>query len=181
VGIRTLFNLLGPLTNPAGAPYQVVGVFSPEWLEPMAQVLRRLGSRRVLVVHGDDGMDEISISGSTQVAELRDGRVSTYRLHPEQFGIRPADTGALVVRDRRESLARIREVLEDRPGPARDIVALNAGAALYVAELAASVDAGVALAFTALASGAAKRVLASLVGFGGPPVTPPKQGGPGGH
>ncbi|HEB81106.1 MAG TPA: anthranilate phosphoribosyltransferase [Chromatiales bacterium] len=168
VGVRTLFNLLGPLTNPAGAPNQVVGVFAPEWVEPLARVLARMGSRHVMVVHAEDGLDEISIGAPTRVAELRDGRIETYILNPERLGITPAPLGALVVHDRDESLMRIREVLEDRPGPARDIVALNAGAALYVAGVADTLEAGVREARAALRSGRAAAVLDRLVAFGRP-------------
>lgn len=166
VGVRTLFNLLGPLTNPAGAPNQVVGVFAPEWVEPLARVLARMGSRHVMVVHSEDGLDEISIGAPTRVAELRDGRIETYLLNPERLGITPAPLDALVVHDRDESLSRIREVLEDRPGPARDIVALNAGAALYVAGVAGGLEAGVREARAALRSGRAAAVLDRLVAFG---------------
>ncbi len=168
VGVRTLFNLLGPLTNPAGAPNQVVGVFAPEWVEPLARVLARMGSRHVMVVHSEDGLDEISIGAPTRVAELRDGRIETYLLDPERLGITPAPLDALVVHDRDESLSRIREVLEDRPGPARDIVVLNAGAALYVAGVADGLEAGVREARAALRSGRAAAVLDRLVAFGRP-------------
>ncbi len=168
VGVRTLFNLLGPLTNPAGAPNQVVGVFAPEWVEPLARVLARMGSHHVMVVHAEDGLDEISIGAPTRVAELRNGRIETYLLNPERLGITPAPLDALVVRDRDESLVRIREVLEDRPGPARDIVVLNAGAALYVAGVADGLEAGVREACTALRSGRAAAVLDRLVAFGRP-------------
>ncbi len=166
VGVRTLFNLLGPLTNPAGAPNQVVGVFAPEWVEPLARVLARMGSRHVMVVHSEDGLDEISIGAPTRVAELRDGRIETYTLDPERLGITPAPLDALVVHDRDESLSRIREVLEDRPGPARDIVVLNAGAALYVAGVAGGLEAGVREARAALRSGRAAAVLDRLAAFG---------------
>ncbi len=168
VGVRTLFNLLGPLTNPAGAPNQVVGVFAPEWVEPLARVLKRMGSRHVMVVHAEDGLDEISIGAPTRVAELRDGRIETYVLDPARLGITPAPLDALVVHDRDESLMRIREVLEDRPGPARDIVVLNAGAALYVAGVAGGLKAGVREARAALRSGRAAAVLDRLVAFGRP-------------
>jgi anthranilate phosphoribosyltransferase len=168
VGVRTLFNLLGPLTNPAGAPNQVVGVFAPEWVEPLARVLARMGSRHVMVVHAEDGLDEISIGAPTRVAELHDGRIETYILNPERLGITPAPLDTLVVHDRDESLVRIREVLEDRPGPARDIVAINAGAALYVAGVVGGLEAGVREARTALRSGRAAAVLDRLVAFGRP-------------
>jgi len=163
MGVRTLFNLLGPLTNPAGAPNQVLGVFSADWLEPLAQVLGKLGSRHVLVVHADDGLDEISIGAPTQVAELKDGKVSSYRIEPSQFGMQTADIASLAVADAQQSLALIRQVFDDTPGPARDIVMLNAGAAIYVAGLADTLVAGVDKAREALASGAAKRTFAELI------------------
>lgn len=163
MGVRTVFNLLGPLTNPAGAPNQVVGVFSPHWLEPLARVLQRLGSRHVLVVHGEDGIDEITIGAPTQVAELKDGRISRMTLTPEQFGMTRTDIAALVVEDAQQSLVMLRAVLADQPGPARDIVSLNAGAAIYAAGLAGTLAAGVAKAREVIASGAARDKLDALV------------------
>jgi anthranilate phosphoribosyltransferase len=162
MGVRTIFNLLGPLTNPAGAPNQVIGVFSAQWLEPLALVLARLGSRHVMVVHGEDVIDEISIGAPTQVAELKDGTVRCYSLTPEQFGMRRTEIEALVVKDAQESLTLLRAVLADTPGPARDIVLLNAGAAIYVAGLAESVEQGVEKARMAISSGAAQQKLESL-------------------
>jgi len=163
MGVRTIFNLLGPLTNPAGAPNQVIGVFSAQWLEPLAQVLARLGSHHVLVVHGEDVIDEISIGAPTQVAELKDGAVQRYSLTPEQFGMERTDITALVVKDAAESLSLLRAVLADTPGPARDIVVLNAGAAVYAAGLADSIEQGVEKALAAISSGAAQQKLESLV------------------
>lgn len=163
MGVRTVFNLLGPLTNPAAAPNQVVGVFSAQWLEPLAQVLQRLGSRHVLVVHGEDGVDEISIGAATQVAELKDGRIGRASVTPEQFGMTRADIAALVVNDAQESVAMLRAVLDNKSGPALDIVALNAGAAIYVAGLADSLATGVQQARRVIASGAARDKLESLV------------------
>ncbi|MEK7322258.1 MAG: anthranilate phosphoribosyltransferase [Pseudomonadota bacterium] len=163
MGVRTVFNLLGPLTNPAGAPNQVVGVFSAQWLEPLAQVLQRLGSRHVLVVHGEDGIDEISISAPTQLAELKDGHISRMTLTPEQFGIARSDLAALVVDDAQQSLVMLHSVLNGESGPARDIVGLNAGAAIYAAGLAESLAAGVVKAREAIISGAARQKLAALV------------------
>jgi anthranilate phosphoribosyltransferase len=162
MGVRTIFNLLGPLTNPAGAPNQVIGVFSAQWLEVLAQVLARLGSRHVLVVHGEDVIDEISIGAPTQVAELKDGKVRRYSITPEQFGMQRTDIAALVVKDAGESLALLRAVLADTPGPTHDIVLLNAGAAIYAAGLADSIEQGVAKARTAIASGAARQKLEAL-------------------
>jgi len=163
MGVRTIFNLLGPLTNPAGAPNQLIGVFSAQWLEPLAHVLARLGSRHVLVVHGEDGLDEISIGAPTQVAELKDGTVRRQTFTPERFGLQRADIAALMVKDAEESLKMMRAVLADTPGPARDIVLLNAGAAIYAAGLAVSVELGVEKARTAIAGGDAQRKLEALV------------------
>jgi len=163
MGVRTIFNLLGPLTNPAGAPHQVLGVFSAAWLEPLAQVLGRLGSRHVLVVHAKDGMDEISIGAETDIAELKDGMVHRLTVWPEQFGLPRADIKALTVASTQESLAMMKSVLDNRPGPARDIVQLNAGAAIYAANLAVTLAAGVDKARTVLESGAAKQKFDALV------------------
>ncbi len=163
MGVRTIFNVLGPLTNPAGAPNQLLGVFADELVEPLAEVLQKLGSHHVLVVHAEDGMDEISIGAPTRVAELRDGRIETYTLTPEQFDLPRASLAELQVRSAEESLAIIRRVLDDEPGPARDIVLLNAGAALYAADLADSLDAGLRLADTQIATGAAREKLEQLV------------------
>ena len=163
MGVRTIFNVLGPLTNPAGAPNQLLGVFSAELVEPLAEVLNKLGSHHVLVVHAEDGMDEISIGAPTRVAELKAGQVSTYTITPEQFGVERGDIKQLVVSSAEESLAIINAVLEDQPGPARDIVMLNAGAAIYAADLADTLDAGIRLADTVIATGKAKAKLEALV------------------
>jgi len=163
MGVRTIFNVLGPLTNPAGAPNQVLGVYSAEWLEPLANVLGQLGSEHVLVVHAEDGMDEISIGAETKVAELKDGRVAVYSLSPEQFGFVRADISALAVDGAQQSLAMIRDVLANKPGPALDIVLLNAGASIYAAGLAESIAAGIDAAKQAIASGEAKNKLEQLV------------------
>jgi len=165
MGVRTLFNLLGPLTNPAAAPNQVLGVFSAEWLEPLAQVLGKLGSRHVLVVHADDGLDEISIGSSTRVAELKEGKVSCYRVSPAQFGMENGKIEELVVEDAQQSLQLINAVLDGTHGPAYDIVALNAGAAIYASGIADSLAGGVAAAKQAIASGAAKQKLKDLIEF----------------
>ncbi len=153
MGVRTLFNLLGPLTNPAHAPNQVIGVFSDQWLEPVARVLGKLGSRHVLVVHAADGMDEISISGPTHVAELKGGDVARYTISPEEFGLVAAPRDALVVDSSAQSLAIVLGVLDGEPGPAADIVALNAGAAIHVAGLAATLADGVLRAREIIAGG----------------------------
>lgn len=163
MGVRTLFNLLGPLTNPAAARHQVLGVFSAQWLEPMAEVLLQLGSRHVMVVNADDGMDEISIAAPTQVAELKDGRITRYTIVPEQFGIVRGDIAALAVDGPVQSLEMVRAVLADQPGPALDIVLLNAGAAIYVAGIAPDLAAGIARAREVIASGAAREKLTALV------------------
>jgi len=161
--VRTLFNLLGPLTNPAGAPNQVLGVFSPDWVEPLAQVLKQLGSQHVLVVHAEDGLDEISIAAATRVAELRDGKIATYTVTPEEFGMQRASLDSLAVADAAQSLAMIEAVFNNQPGPARDIVCLNAGAAIYAADLTATLQQGVDLASEVIASGKAKQTFAALI------------------
>jgi anthranilate phosphoribosyltransferase len=163
MGVRTVFNLLGPLTNPAGAPHQVIGVFSDHWVEPVARVLGLLGSRHVLVVHSEDGLDEISLGGATHVAELKGGTVQTFTVTPEQFGVTRCPISDLAANDAAESLAIMRRVLENQPGPARDVVQLNAGAAIYAADLAPTLEAGFKRAGEVLASGEAKRKLEQLV------------------
>ena len=159
LGVRTLFNILGPLTNPAGAPNILMGVFHPDLVGIQARVLQRLGATRAMVVWGQDGIDEISLGAPTTVAELRDGRVHEYELDPAELGFARVATHELAVADAMASRARVIEALEDRAGPARDIVAINAGAALYVAGLAASVGEGVGIARKVLASGAARAKL----------------------
>ena len=171
MGVRTVFNLLGPLTNPAGAPNQVVGVFSEHWVEPLAEVLQKLGSEHVLVVHAEDGMDEISIGAPTRVAELKDGRIRVFTIQPEQFGFARGDVKKLGVTSPAESLAIIRAVFDNQPGPARDIVVLNAGAAIYVAGLVPSLDAGVKQAAGVVASGAARAKLDALAALSNKLVT----------
>ena len=163
MAVRTIFNLLGPLTNPAGAPNQVVGVFADELVEPVAQVLRQLGSRHVMVVHAEDGMDEISISSKTRVAELKNGEVSNYTISPADFGFEMADMDEIKVDGVDQSLAMIESVLANSPGPALDIVCLNAGAAIYVSGIADSLADGIEKARTAIAAGKASAVLAQLV------------------
>jgi len=163
MGVRTLFNLLGPLTNPAGAPNQLLGVFGREWVEPLAQVLAKLGSHHVLVVHSEDGLDEISLGASTDVAELRDRQVTTFTVTPEEFGFQRAPVDTLKVDSVEHSARVLRSVLDNAPGPARDVVALNAGAAIYAADLATSLTEGVAMAKAAIESGAARTKLDELV------------------
>ncbi len=163
MGVRTLFNILGPLTNPAGAPHQLLGVYHKRWVVPVAETLRALGSRRVLVVHADDGLDEISISSDTLVAELDQGKIHEYRITPEQFGLPRAELSNLQVKSAEESLALIREAYAGQEGPAFSIIAINAGAALYAAEKAPTLDAGVASAAEALRNGGAQRKLDAFV------------------
>lgn len=162
LGVRTVFNLLGPLTNPAAAPNQVLGVFDAHWLEPLARVLHQLGSRHVMVVHAEDGMDEISLSAATRYAELREGRISTGVLEPGSLGLAPAPVEALRADGPEQSLALLEGVLNGVAGPALDIVLANAAAALYVAGRAESLRAGVELARQSVASGAARRTLSAL-------------------
>ncbi|MFV2031573.1 MAG: anthranilate phosphoribosyltransferase [Gammaproteobacteria bacterium] len=163
MAVRTIFNVLGPLTNPAGAPNQVIGVFDGELVEPLAHVLRQLGSRHVMVVHAEDGMDEISISAKTRVAELKHSEVSVYSLSPTDFGMEMADLSTLKVDSVEQSLAMIRSVLDNTPGPAHDIVCLNAGAAIYVSGLAETLSTGVEKAQLAIADGKTTEILAQLV------------------
>ena len=163
MGVRTIFNVLGPLTNPASAPNQVIGVFSPSLVKPLANVLHRLGSSHVLVVHADDGLDEISIGAETRVAELNNGTVKDYTLSPERFGIKRSALDTIRVGSAEQSLATIRGVLDNEPGPARDIVALNAGAAIYAAGRADNLEDGFDAAMQSIHSGAAAERLARLV------------------
>ena len=166
MGVRTLFNLIGPLANPANTKHQLIGVFDRCWLRPVAEVLQKLGSEHVLVVHAQDGLDEISIAAPTDVAELKNGLISCYELTPEQFGMTRSRLDSLAVTSAEESLAMIRAVFANQPGPARDIVALNAGAALYAADLAADLQQGVEMALAAIASGAAQAKMDALAAFG---------------
>lgn len=162
LGTRTLFNLLGPLTNPAGAPHQLLGVFAARWVEPMAKVLRKLGSKHVLVVHSEDGLDEFSISAPTNVAELHEGQVHTYIFKPESIGMQQQSLDSLRVDSPEESAALIRAVFDGQQGAAADIVALNAGAALYAADVASSIAEGVELARKVLADGSAAAKVKAL-------------------
>lgn len=163
MAVRTIFNVLGPLTNPAGAPNQLLGVFDAELVEPLAHVLNKLGSDHVMVVHSEDGMDEISVGASTKVAELRDGRITSYIIQPEDFDMRRHDIKELVVDSAEQSLAMIKLVFEGHTGPARDIVLLNAGAAIYCAGLADNHEAGIHKAEEVIDSGAAMEKLNQLV------------------
>ena len=163
LGVRTFFNILGPLTNPASAPNQLLGVFHPDLVGILVRVLQRLGSAHVMVVHGANGMDEMSLSGPTQVGELLDGQVREYTVQPSDFGLAVHDARVLRVANRDESMACIQQVLANEDGPKRDIVLLNAGAALYCAGVATSIGEGVARCREALASGAAQAKLAQFV------------------
>jgi len=165
LGVRTLFNLLGPMTNPAGAPNQVMGVFHRDLVPKLAQVLKLLGSRHVLVVHAADGLDEISLGGDTYVAELREGDVSEYTLNPQQFGLDNCASEKLTVHNIDEARAMLHSVFDNQDGPAKDIVALNAGAAIYVGGAALTLEAGITKARAAIESGAAKAKLEALVVF----------------
>ncbi|MDK2126157.1 anthranilate phosphoribosyltransferase [Parachitinimonas caeni] len=163
LGVRTIFNILGPLTNPAEAENQVMGVFHPDLVGIQVRVLQQLGSRHVLIVHGHDGLDEITLSGPTQVAELKDGAITEYTIDPQQFGIKLCDLSALKARDVAESRAKIESVLDNEAGPCRDIVVLNAAAAIYAAGKAASLADGVLIAADAISSGAARAKLTALI------------------
>ena len=163
LGVRTIFNVLGPLTNPADADNQVMGVFHPDLVGIQARVLQRLGSRHVLVVHGADGLDEITLSGSSYVAELKDGQVNEYTLTPEDFGLQTAPLEAIRVTNTGEAKAMLLGVLDNQPGAAHDIVQLNAGAAIYVSGLTASLAEGINRAGEIIACGAAKNKLLQLI------------------
>ncbi|MBY5269372.1 anthranilate phosphoribosyltransferase [Spiribacter salinus] len=163
MGVRTLFNLLGPLTNPAGAPNQLLGVYADAWVRPIAEVLQALGSERVMVVHSEDGLDEISIAAPTRVAELRDGTVREYTIQPEDFGLNRAALEDLRVDSAERSLEIIQAIFDGLPGPATDLLALNAGAAITIAGLAEDLAGGVARAQSLLASGTVRETLAHFV------------------
>lgn len=165
LGIKTLFNILGPLTNPAHAKRQVLGVFNAELVETLAHVLQQLGSQHVLIVHGKDGLDEISISGETHVGELKNGKVTTHTIRPEDFHLKTAAIEAIQVTDSEQAKEMLMSVLQNIPGPARDIVLLNAGAAIYAAGLAGTLDDGVNAAREAIENGAALKKLQQLVEF----------------
>ncbi|MDP2811439.1 MAG: anthranilate phosphoribosyltransferase [Rhodocyclaceae bacterium] len=165
MGVRTIFNILGPLTNPAGAPNTLMGVFHPDLVGIQARVMQKLGASHVLVVWGKDGMDEISLGAATQVAELKDGEIREYEIHPEDFGLQMVSNRRIKVADAQESKAMLLAALENQPGTAREIVALNAGAALYAANLAPDIGAGIAKAREAIASGAARKKVDEFVAF----------------
>ena len=163
MAVRTIFNVLGPLTNPASAPNQVIGVFDKALVEPIARVLGQLGSRHVMVAHSEDGMDEVSVSAVTHIAELKDGDVRTYSVSPSDFGLELSNIAALKVETVEQSLAVIQAVLANISGPARDIVCVNAGAAIYVSGVTDSWQAGVKMAKSVIADGKAAETLQKLV------------------
>ena len=163
--VRTLFNLIGPLANPANAKHQLMGVFASQWLLPVAKVLKKLGSQHVLVVHSQDGLDEISIAADTEIAELKNGEIFQYTLNPEQFGFQRSTLAELAVTDAKASLAMINAVFDNQAGAAKDIVALNAGAAIYAADLAENLQDGINKALTLIANGAAKEKLSALITY----------------
>ncbi|NDC61780.1 MAG: anthranilate phosphoribosyltransferase, partial [Betaproteobacteria bacterium] len=165
LGVRTLFNILGPLTNPAAAPNILMGVFHPDLVGIQIRALQRLGAEHALVVYGRDGMDEVSLGAATVVGELHNGEITEYEIHPEDFGLTMASHRALRVETPDESRDMVLSVLDNQAGPSRDIVALNAGIALYAANVAPSMAAGIALAQQALAQGLAKAKLAQLRAF----------------
>ena len=165
LGIRTIFNILGPLTNPADAPNILMGVFHPDLVGIQVRALQRLGAEHALVVYGKDGMDEVSLGAATMVGELKDGEVREYEIHPEDFGFTMASNRALRVETPAQSQAMLQGVLADQPGAARDVVVFNAGAALYAANVAPSIEAGVASARAAVASGQARAKLEEFIGY----------------
>ncbi|MES2635278.1 MAG: anthranilate phosphoribosyltransferase [Pseudomonadota bacterium] len=163
LGVRTIFNILGPLTNPAGAPNILMGVFHPDLVGIQVRALQRLGAEHALVVYGRDGMDEVSLGAATMVGELKNGEITEYEIHPEDFGLPMASNRALKVETPEQSRQMLLNVLENEPGPARDIVIFNSGAALYAANVAGSIQDGIDKARAALDSGAAKARLEALV------------------
>ncbi len=165
MGVRTLFNLLGPLSNPAGAPNQLIGVFAKDWVEPLALVLKKLGSQHVLVVNAEDGLDEISIASATTIAELKNNEVTTYTITPEQFGFKRANLSAIAVEGAESSLAMVNSVLDNQDGAARDIVLLNAGAAIYAANITASLALGIEKARQVIVNGEARAKFDALIAF----------------
>lgn len=165
LGVRTMFNILGPLTNPADAPNIVIGVFHPDLVGILVRVLERLGARHALVVWGKDGMDEISLGASTMVGELKDGKVREYEIHPEDFGLAMVSNRSLKVSDAEESRELMLSVLANKPGAALEIVVLNSAAALYAADVVPTIDAGIDRAREVIASGAARAKLDAFVQF----------------
>ena len=165
LGIKTIFNILGPLTNPAGAGNQLMGVFHGDLVGIQVRVLDRLGSKHVLIVHGKDGMDEVSLGAPTLIGELKDGEINEYEIHPEDFNVTMSSNRSLKVNNREESAALVREALDNVEGPARDIVALNAGLAIYAANRTQTMKEGVKLAFELIANGAAREQLETFAAY----------------
>ncbi|KAF0164197.1 MAG: anthranilate phosphoribosyltransferase [Rhodocyclaceae bacterium] len=165
MGVRTIFNILGPLTNPAGAPNTLMGVFHPDLVGIQVRVMKQLGADHVMVVWGKDGMDEISLGAATLVGELKDGKITEYEIHPEDYGLAMMSNRGLRVADAAESKAMLIEALENKPGTPREIVTLNAGAALYTANLVDSIGEGIARAREVIASGAARKKLDDFINF----------------
>ncbi len=165
LGVRTIFNILGPLTNPAGADTQLMGVFHPDLVGIQARVLKQLGSRHVMIVHGQDGLDEITLNGETMVAELKHGEINEYTIRPSQFGLAECELDAIKALDAENSAAMVLSVLDNEPGPARDIVLLNAGASIYVSGKAHTLETGIERARDVLESGDAKHRLQQLIEF----------------
>ncbi len=163
LGVRTIFNILGPLTNPAGAPHQLIGVFHPDLVGIHVRVLQRLGAEHALVVYGKDGMDEVSLGAATMVGELKDGVIREYEIHPEDFGLSMKSNRGLKVTGALESREMVLEALDNVDGTPREIVILNAGAALYAANVAGSIEEGIAKAREAIANGSARRKLDAFV------------------
>ena len=163
LGIRTLFNVLGPLTNPASAPNQVIGVFDRKWLNPLAETLKQLGSDHILVVHSEDGMDEISVSAKTFIAELKNKEINSYEISPTDFGIKKFDLKDLSVENTDESLALMKSVFNNNNDAAKSIVSLNAGAAIYASGISDSIKTGVDMAINIIESGAAKKKFEMLI------------------
>jgi len=163
MGVRTLFNLLGPLSNPAETANQLIGVFSTDWVEPLAQVLKRLGSQHVLVVNAEDGLDEISIACASNIAELKDGEITTYQITPEQFGLQRCSLETLAVDGADSSLTMLKAVLNNQTGAAKDIVILNAGAAIYAANITSTLAEGIKKAQQMIENGAALEKFNALI------------------
>lgn len=175
LAVRTIFNLLGPLSNPAGAKRQLIGVFSPQWLQPMAEVERNLGATRVWVVHGSDGMDELTTTGPSDVVELRNGQISHFSVTPESVGLARASLDDLKGADGEENARHMRALLDGTPGPLRDIVLLNAGAALVIADKAPDLQAGIGLAARSIDTGRARASLEALIAITNRPPPPPEE------
>ena len=165
MGVRTIFNILGPLTNPAGAPNTLLGVFHEDLVGILVRVMQQLGAKHVLVVYGRDGMDEVSLGAATLVGELKDGKIREYEIHPEDFGLQMSSNRSLRVDNSQQSTEMIYSALANTPGTAREIVVFNAGSALYTANVADSIESGIALARVAIESGAARAKLDEFVRF----------------